>query len=186
MDKISFEKLKKWDEIFFDNCNRFAKHSKCLSRKVGAVIVKDHCQIAGGYNGPPRNVPHCDERYLLDKELIKALNNRGVDNENPKYHQTCPRRLLGYKSGEGLRWCIAAHAEENAILQVSRLGGPSLKGTTLYLNDVVPCSNCLIKIINSGISEVVCIDPDEVYTNTTSEFILKHQKTFIIRQYTHL
>ena len=35
--------------------------STCLSRKVGAVIVKDDNPISFGFNGPARGVEHCED-----------------------------------------------------------------------------------------------------------------------------
>ena len=58
-----------WDEYFFEMCKTVASNSKCLSRKIGAIIVKDKTIISTGYNGPPRNVRSCDERWLVDKGL---------------------------------------------------------------------------------------------------------------------
>ena len=51
--------------------------------------------------------------------------------------------------------CPAAHAERNAIVQAARLGIQT-KEATLYLNTGVPCKDCLIEMINAGISEIVC------------------------------
>ena len=36
--------------------------STCLSRKVGAVIVKNDNPISFGYNGPAKGVEHCEEK----------------------------------------------------------------------------------------------------------------------------
>ena len=46
-----------------------------------------------------------------------------------------------------------AHAEFNAVVLSSLVGVP-LKGCTLYTNGI-PCTNCAMAIINSGIKEVV-------------------------------
>ena len=35
--------------------------SNCLSRQIGAVIVKDNRQIATGYNGTPAGIKNCFE-----------------------------------------------------------------------------------------------------------------------------
>ena len=70
----------------------------------------------------------------------------------------CPRKLLGYKSGEGIDLCIAAHAERNLLNQCARLG-VSVKDAILYMNaPVLPCKECFLEIIQSGIKEVVCVE----------------------------
>jgi dCMP deaminase len=106
-----------------------ASRSKCLSRKIGAVLVKDDAIISTGFNGPPRGIKHC------------------VD--------ICPRRAQGFLSGEGLELCPATHAEANAIVQAAR-SGVSTNGATLYLTCETPCKNCLGLIINAGIKRVFC------------------------------
>lgn len=71
------------------------------------------------------------------------------------------------KSGTGLEFCIASHAEVNCINNAARHGTATL-GATLYLNDVIPCKSCMCEIINAGIVEVVCTklnlyDPQSEY-----------------------
>ena len=143
--------MKIWDKYFYSICEAVGKNSKCLSRQIGAILVMDKVVICTGYNGPPRGVPHCEGSI-------------------------CPRRTAGYKSGEGLHLCPAAHAERNAIIQAARLGIMT-KGSALYLNTQMPCKDCLIEIINAGINEVVCVDM-KLY-DEKSEFILKHSELSI-------
>jgi len=157
-------KLKEWDAYFHSMCCTVAQNSKCLSRQIGAILVRDNVVICTGYNGPPRGYPHCD----------------WVDAETGK--KTCPRRILGYKSGEGLHICPAAHAERNAIVQAARLGIP-VKGSTLYLNTGVPCKDCLIEIINAGVQEVVC--ENFAYYDDLSQSLIKYSD-LKLRLFTHL
>ena len=123
-------KKTQWDKYFHNLCIAVASKSSCLSRQIGAVIVSDHSIVSTGYNGPPRGYPHCDGAI-------------------------CPRHEKGYKSGEGLLECPAAHAEANAIVNAAR-NGVSTLGCTLYLNTLIPCKDCMILIINAGIKEIVC------------------------------
>jgi Deoxycytidylate deaminase len=123
-----------------------AKRSKCLSRQIGAVIVKDDAIISTGFNGPPRGVPHCGlDRRKVDP-MTKDLNIRLNE---------CPRKVLGFGSGEGLEYCPATHAEANAIVQAAK-SGVSTDRATMYLTCGVPCKSCLGLIINSGIDTVYC------------------------------
>jgi len=125
----------KWDEFFMQVAKEVAQNSKCLSRSIGAVIVRDKSIVSTGYNGPPRGVPECWNR-------------------NPNYERKCPRQLKGFKSGEGLYLCIAGHAERNAIVNAARFGIET-KGTTLVCYCGIPCKDCLIEIINAGVIEIV-------------------------------
>jgi len=60
---------------------------------------------------------------------------------------------MGFRSGDGLDYCIAAHAEQNCIANAARMGICTM-GSTLYMNDQIPCKNCLAILINAGVKEV--------------------------------
>jgi dCMP deaminase len=123
--------------------------SKCLSRKIGAILVKDNRVIATGYNGPPSGVPHCDYRAIDVAHRTAPYTDHFVAEE-------CPRRRLGIPSGEGLEICPAVHAEINPIMQAARMG-ISTNGATLYCYCGTPCINCAKEIIQSSIKRVVCL-----------------------------
>jgi len=59
---------------------------------------------------------------------------------------------------KGLEYCRALHAEETAILQVTRTGGASLRGTVLYTT-TFPCLLCAKKIVHAGMNKVVYVEP---------------------------
>lgn len=162
-----------WDKYFLEICKTVGLNSKCLSRQIGAIIVRDKTIISTGYNGPPRGVPHCGERYLRDGNLYNKLVS------DPKIHEmmygreiekSCPRKILQFKSGEGLEWCVAGHAERNAIVNAAR-HGISIKDSTLYCNCPVPCTPCLIEIINAGIKEIVVTKLE--YYDIMGEYLVK-------------
>jgi dCMP deaminase len=156
---------KEWDLYFMKLAHEVAQNSKCLSRSIGAVLVRDKSIISTGYNGPPRSVPECWMR-------------------NPSYIRECPRQLQGYKSGEGLHLCIAGHAERNAIVNAARLGIET-KGTTLVCYCGVPCKDCMIEIINAGIVEIIykkgsstgIIDDD--YYDELSKYLVENSSIII-------
>jgi dCMP deaminase len=53
-----------WNQRFMDLAHHVASWSKDPSTKVGAVIVNDKKQVLSlGYNGFPRGVHDCAERY---------------------------------------------------------------------------------------------------------------------------
>ena len=61
-----------WNQRFMDLAHHVADWSKDPSTKVGAVIVNDNKQVLGlGYNGFPRGVYDCPERY--NNRSIKLL-----------------------------------------------------------------------------------------------------------------
>jgi dCMP deaminase len=148
------EKLKRWDHYFHDVCVAVGENTVCMSRKIGAVFVLDKSIISTGYNGPPRGVPHCNERYKIDPEMRAYLDAKDIDPDHADFQNQCPRQVMGFKSGEGLQWCVAGHAERNAIVNAAR-NGISTKGTKLYMSCGVPCSPCLVEIINAGIEEII-------------------------------
>ena len=63
------------------------------------------------------------------------------------YDNELPRR-------KNLDYCRALHAEENAILQISKHGGTGLQGATIFVT-TFPCALCAKKIVNCDIMQVV-------------------------------
>lgn len=136
-----------WTQYFMSIARQASERSKCLSRKFGAVIVKNKCVVSMGYNGPARGTKHCSERlYGLPAGILPDKN-------------ICPRRLAGFPSGKGLEFCTAGHAERNAIAQ-SAMNGISTLGSELYTWSPLPCKECAISIINAGIKKVYYIEND--------------------------
>jgi len=133
-----------WDIHFMRESRLWSYMSKCLSRKIGTVLVRDNRIIATGYNGPPSGIPHCDYR-----------NDFGIYT-NKNFADSCPRQRMGYKSGEGLQFCPAIHAEINPILQAAK-SHVSTVGATLYCYCGTPCINCAKEIVQAGIKRVVCL-----------------------------
>ena len=193
---VDMENPKSWDEWFYNMCKVVASNSKCLSRKIGAVIVLDKTIISTGYNGPPRGIRQCDERWLVDPEMrqvainnsIKHPGNDGASEFNviakkgrffeEHLKGKCPRYVpeMGFKSGQGLEWCVAGHAERNAIVNSARLGLHSLKGTKIYMTCGVPCTPCMIEIINAGIEEIIVSQIDGAFYDQSSKYLLQESK----------
>ena len=167
-----------WDHYFYLMAKTAASNSKCLSRKIGSVIADGHTIISTGYNGPPRGIMTCDRRWLVDPAIREEYNSK--ENVAPifcegepgdmlslssqryksEFEGKCPRyvKAMGFKSGQGLEWCVAGHAERNAIVNAARKGLPALEGMSIYMTCGVPCTPCLIEIINAGIIEIVCTE----------------------------
>jgi len=143
---------KAWDDYFMGIAKAVSKNSHCLSHQFGGIAVDpDRCIISTGDNGPPRGYHHCDDlEFALDG--------------NPHEIGVCPRKEVGYKSGEGLEHCPAAHAERNVLINAARHGA-SLKGCILYVTSMTPCRECAKEIVNSGIIKMVYAT-DYVYPET--------------------
>ena len=146
-----------WDEYFMLQAELAKLRSNCIARKVGAVIVRDHRQIATGYNGTPPGIKNCYEG--------------GCDR--------CQARLRGeVKSGEGLERCLCNHAEANAIMHCAILGieASASSDATLYTT-YVPCLECTKMAITIGIQRFVCLeDYTESATYLTDEANVTVQK----------
>ena len=126
-----------WDEYFMEFARLAARRSTCLRRKVGAVLVKEKTLLATGYNGAPRDVPHCSE-------------------------VGCLRDELDIPSGHRHELCRGLHAEQNAIIQAAYHGGTSVKGSIVYTT-TFPCMICTKMLINAGIRRIVYLEgyPDD-------------------------
>jgi dCMP deaminase len=158
-----------WDSYFHEICISVAKKSPCLSRNIGAILVRDHSIISTGFNGPPRGIPHCGpERLSKDIILQSIFKDHAISISYP-VPNNCPRHYLAYPSGTHMELCPAQHAEENAVSNAARLG-VSVLGSTCYLNTVIPCSKCFGTLINAGIAEIV-VEELTVYDRFTQFLI---------------
>jgi len=173
----------KWDKYFLDICISVSLNSKCHSRQIGAILVKDNIVISTGYNGPAREIPECRERFLHDdnmKEILCDMRYEKISIENAYKNKTCPRKFLKFKSGEGLEYCNAVHAEKNCLISAARMG-ISTKGATLYMNaEISPCTQCFSACINAGIKEIVLIK-NKIY-DPTLEWCIKNSN-IVIREF---
>lgn len=160
-----------WDEYFLSICQVAASNSKCLSRQIGAILVRDKRIVSIGYNGPPSGVAPCSERWMHDGLLFEEFKKKGI--KDFRNSNICPRKLLGYKSGEGLEWCVAGHGERNALINAAR-EGVCTKGTTMYMTCGIPCSPCLVEIINAGVSELVCTTYS--YYDVSAKYLIEESK----------
>lgn len=117
----------KWDAYFIGFAFQASKRSACLSRAVGAVLVREKNILATGYNGPPSGLPHCSE-------------------------VGCIRVQQNVPSGQRHELCRGLHAEQNAIIQAAK-HGTSINGADLYCT-TFPCVICAKMIINAGVKRI--------------------------------
>ena len=168
--------------------------NNCYSRHIGALVVREYedgsSKILGtGYNSPPKDIPHCDDKeYLKDvfwpqltsQEKVKAgeqaavfsgqgqLDGSCYDDELVEFVcnsyagcKICPRKIVGAASGERLELCSCAHAEANAIINA----GDDLHGCIMFCWCPLPCRDCTKDIINAGITNVVCLNAGGDYSS---------------------
>jgi dCMP deaminase len=169
-----------WDKYFYTICKAVSSNSKCFSRQIGAILVKDKSIISTGYNGPPRGIPTCDKRYKLDNNLRQMFIEKGIDiNNDSLFKGKCPRRILGYGSGEGLQYCVAGHAERNCLINAGR-NGISTKYTKMYMTCSIPCSPCLVEIINAGVEEIIVSELN--YYDVSAKYLIE-QSELTVRKF---
>ena len=113
------------DQNFINIAKEISSASKCVSRRVGAVIVKDGRILSTGYNGTPAGFINCCDYW---------------DNKHTSQHHQWSKTY-------------EIHAEMNAIIWAARKG-ISIEGATIYVT-LEPCSDCSKNLIASGIKRIV-------------------------------
>lgn len=149
-----------WNNYFLILAKLAATRSTCISRKVGAVIVRDKHVLSTGYNGAISGVTHCTTQ---DK---------------------CYYRSLSIQNSKD--FCRAVHAEVNALASAAKLG-ISLEGSIVYCT-LAPCANCLKAMITSGVKEVFFETYYDLGENEVNKFLSKyyyqHRKIIKVKQIT--
>ena len=119
----------------------------CKSRAIACVVVDKEGNVVGKGTNNPSNDMSC-------VEYAKSL---GYDFKDDG---RCPRRILGFKSGEGLELCRAKHAERGSLLD-AHSQGINTTGMTMYMTCECPCHLCADAIGRAGISTIYIKDhPD--------------------------
>ncbi len=113
------------DENFINIARELSTASKCVSKQVGAVIVKNGRILSTGYNGTPAGFMNCNDHW-----------NGEYTEEHHEWSKT-----------------YEIHAEMNAIIWAAR-EGISIDGATIYVT-LEPCSECSKNLIASGIKRIV-------------------------------
>lgn len=113
-------------------------------------------------------------KRIVAKKMNKALdmiNDELVKKGKEKWEITKEKieMLIQRADVHQLESCLALHAEENAIIQSSKVGGMGLKGGSIYTT-AEPCTLCAKKIQHIELSKVVYTDP---YPQSLSEIYMK-------------
>lgn len=152
--------------------------SRCVKRKVGAVIVNEaNISLSIGYNDNPVGMEPCQTLHggscykdmIMESKLEKMppffCPECGTEHKKIGHPWRCngqkkdnnPCRL-NFKSkffpSRNMELCTAIHAEERAIRS---LAGRSAEGCTLFVN-TFPCFQCSRYIKDAGIKKVVYIE----------------------------
>jgi len=122
-----------WHEYFMLIAKVVATRSTCNSRPIGAVIVKDNRILATGYNGAIPKATHCTS-LLMGKEPF------------------CMRRYMKAEEHSKMDYCVAVHAEANAVAQAAKMG-ISIDGASIYCT-VSPCYSCFKLLASAGIKNI--------------------------------
>lgn len=139
------------DEYYLSLIPLVARRSTCARRAVGAIITDAKFRVLStGYNGVPSGYPHCTE-------------------------QPCPGTL---DPPGDTRRCFAVHAEQNAIIQCSRLED----ARHLFVS-CKPCFTCAKMIANTPIKRVIALEdyPDP----GTSVIFVQAEIHFLIAKVTN-
>jgi deoxycytidylate deaminase len=153
--------------------------SRCLRRKVGALIVDEEkgIPVSVGYNDNPIGMESCFTLYngLCYKDMIMETKLEAMGPlfcpECGKEHDAISRPWkcdgekkdgtlcrCNFKSkffpSRNMELCTAIHAEERAIRS---LGGRTAEGCTLYVN-TFPCLQCARYIKDADIRKVVYVE----------------------------
>jgi dCMP deaminase len=141
-----------WDEYFIKIAELTSKRSNCIKRKVGSLIVKDNRILSLGYNGTPQGTRNC-------------------------YEGGCSRCANTKITGTHLDLCMCIHAEENALLYLSK---SELENSTLYVT-LSPCIGCVKKIIQCKIKKVIYIENYSEELDKISHQILESNNIELIK-----
>ncbi len=104
------------DSLYMELAQVVAKRSRCVKRKVGALLVKDKRMLAMDFDDTPRHIKHCNENGC------PACNKEGMQLQ-----------------------CLCTHAEENVILQAAYYGIRT-QDATVYTTDspCLRCTQVLV------------------------------------------
>lgn len=166
-------------EVFMATAVSQSHASRCIKRKVGALIVDEESNIplSVGYNDNPIGMEACFSLYdglcykdmvmeskLEDMGLLYCPECGGLHEEISQPWQCNMEKADGkqcrcnFKSmffpSRNIELCTALHAEERAIRS---LGSRSAEGCTIYVN-TFPCFQCARYIKDADIKKVVYIE----------------------------
>ena len=182
-------------------------NSGCISRQVGAVVTDASYSVkAIGWNDIPRMQIPCNLRSANDlienknashfSDFEKGLDGKYKDGEkfNEKFKKEFNSLDTTKLEGRHCSFCFktfhnefegeknqvhtrSLHAEENAMMQITKYGGQGLKKGNLFTT-ASPCELCSKKAFQLGVKNIFYIDP---YPGIATKHILKNSKNISAR-----
>ena len=123
-------------DYFLKSAFLLGQESKCVSKKVGAIIAHDRRIISTGYNGTPPKFENCCDHF-------------DPNNFDREEHHAWSK-------------LYEVHAEMNAILFAAK-HGIATEGSEMY-TILQPCDDCLKNITAAGIKKIYYVYPYEFST----------------------
>ena len=136
--------------FFLKTAYLLGQESKCVSKKVGAVIARDKRIISTGYNGTPAGFKNCSAKFInYDPAINRAEHHAFSD-------------------------MYEIHAEMNAIAFAAK-NDIGIDGAELY-TILQPCDQCLKNIIAAGIKKIYYVFPyDKSSDNNELWDLIEHE-----------
>lgn len=131
------------DSVYMKTAIVVSQESNCVSRKVGAVIVKNGRIVSTGYNGTPPGHENCCDIFGLNV-APELYNGDTLTEEGRRLHHEWSNRH-------------EIHAEMNALIWAAR-HGVSTEGADIFVT-LSPCHDCTKAIIAAGIKRLVYLEP---------------------------
>ena len=124
------DKAQKERDIFSRVCETLSEFSKCESKKVAALAVKNHRVVATGVNGTASGLENCDDhwRKIYDENVV------GMSYD--EWLKTSEWRKLHHEWSR-VHEC---HAEQQLITEAAK-SSVSLQNCEIYLT-LEPCLDC--------------------------------------------
>ena len=112
-------------------------------------------------------ITHLNKKYKVYDLEVPHFHNYAVD--------------LGDDTGVFVHNC-AGHAERNTLINAARMG-VCTKGTKMYMTCGIPCTPCLVEIINAGVEEIIITKI--AYYDKSAKYILTNSN-LSYRIFSHL
>lgn len=121
------------DRYYLRMAQELASHSRCMRRKVGAVLVSsDGSHVVTAVNNPFPDTEACAEKG-------------------------CLREVNHIPSGTQLDVCRCLHCETSVIVQCAK-EGISTVNATVYTT-LFPCSVCAKVLVAAGVKRIIYASP---------------------------
>ena len=133
-------------KLFKDIVLRFAEESKCESKKVAALAVKNNRIVSTGINGTTSKYINCCDHFSnVYKELkldISYIDWKKTSNWREMHHAWSNIHEI--------------HAETNMVIEASK-NQITLQGCDIYVS-LQPCEHCVKLLISLGVKNIYYVN----------------------------